>query len=109
MIRRPPRSTLFPYTTLFRSQPPARPGGLQGSPLGPEDELVDRTLRWREAPAGGERASDVGGVVAVLAAGVEQDEVAALQAPGVLVVGQDARVGPGSHDGGGGVAGGAVG
>src|SRR3712207_7883646 len=24
MIRRPPRSTLFPYTTLFRSQPVAR-------------------------------------------------------------------------------------
>src|SRR5215475_15119245 len=24
MIRRPPRSTLFPYTTLFRSTPPAR-------------------------------------------------------------------------------------
>src|SRR3712207_7763379 len=24
MIRRPPRSTLFPYTTLFQSQPPAR-------------------------------------------------------------------------------------
>src|SRR5215216_2352124 len=24
MIRRPPRSTLFPYTTLFRSQPPDR-------------------------------------------------------------------------------------
>src|SRR3712207_9165853 len=24
MIRRPPRSTLFPYTTLFRSQEPAR-------------------------------------------------------------------------------------
>src|SRR5437016_7965293 len=24
MIRRPPRSTLFPYTTLFRSQPPVR-------------------------------------------------------------------------------------
>src|SRR2546430_2779745 len=32
MIRRPPRSTLFPYTTLFRShrggQRPARPVGL---------------------------------------------------------------------------------
>src|SRR5947209_17263385 len=32
MIRRPPRSTLFPYTTLFRSQtdklpPMTRPGG----------------------------------------------------------------------------------
>src|SRR2546427_6983521 len=25
MIRRPPRSTLFPYTTLFRSAPPLRP------------------------------------------------------------------------------------
>src|SRR3989442_4474634 len=24
MIRRPPRSTLFPYTTLFRSLPPRR-------------------------------------------------------------------------------------
>src|SRR5690349_23490082 len=26
MIRRPPRSTLFPYTTLFRSSGPALPG-----------------------------------------------------------------------------------
>src|SRR3712207_7327217 len=25
MIRRPPRSTLFPYTTLFRSKPLAKP------------------------------------------------------------------------------------
>src|SRR2546430_11191114 len=32
MIRRPPRSTLFPYTTLFRSQHVARP-------LGREDEV----------------------------------------------------------------------
>src|SRR2546422_2933098 len=27
MIRRPPRSTLFPYTTLFRSDPQRTPGG----------------------------------------------------------------------------------
>src|SRR2546422_2506474 len=27
MIRRPPRSTLFPYTTLFRSRGGASPGG----------------------------------------------------------------------------------
>src|SRR5438445_1637230 len=27
MIRRPPRSTLFPYTTLFRSVGAAAPGG----------------------------------------------------------------------------------
>src|SRR2546426_8849375 len=26
MIRRPPRSTLFPYTTLFRSKPERLPG-----------------------------------------------------------------------------------
>src|SRR3712207_7819936 len=25
MIRRPPKSTLFPYTTLFRSDPPLEP------------------------------------------------------------------------------------
>src|SRR2546430_5832176 len=41
MIRRPPRSTLFPYTTLFRSVPgdgPGRlaegPGDLQGRQVG---------------------------------------------------------------------------
>src|ERR1035441_8247934 len=28
MIRRPPRSTLFPYTTLFRSQFPQNPSAL---------------------------------------------------------------------------------
>src|SRR2546426_9855448 len=30
MIRRPPRSTLFPYTTLFRSHGEARQDGLLG-------------------------------------------------------------------------------
>src|SRR3712207_9564057 len=33
MIRRPPRSTLFPYTTLFRSSEP--PVGQYGEPLAP--------------------------------------------------------------------------
>src|SRR3712207_7403512 len=33
MIRRPPRSTLFPYTTLFRSLPRAE-GGLERRPAG---------------------------------------------------------------------------
>src|SRR3712207_7829137 len=38
MIRRPPRSTLFPYTTLFRSRgmnlarPDECPGAVQGGP-----------------------------------------------------------------------------
>src|SRR5258708_32441095 len=39
MIRRPPRSTLFPYTTLFRSQRPA--------PL-PRADLLVRLRRFRE-------------------------------------------------------------
>src|SRR3712207_8352480 len=30
MIRRPPRSTLFPYTTLFRSSGSVSSGGLSG-------------------------------------------------------------------------------
>src|SRR2546425_8058103 len=30
MIRRPPRSTLFPYTTLFRSRPADRCGSRSG-------------------------------------------------------------------------------
>src|SRR3712207_8917711 len=38
MIRRPPRSTLFPYTTLFRSGP-LRPGGRLG-PLPPPGQRV---------------------------------------------------------------------
>src|SRR2546429_5032816 len=34
MIRRPPRSTLFPYTTLFRSAGPGVPTGSTRSPGG---------------------------------------------------------------------------
>src|SRR5689334_24233104 len=32
MLRRPPRSTLFPYTTLFRSQPRADQRGARDDP-----------------------------------------------------------------------------
>src|SRR2546427_5947870 len=38
MIRRPPRSTLFPYTTLFRS--PARPAGRSHRRHGPDAYAV---------------------------------------------------------------------
>src|SRR3712207_8296230 len=40
MIRRPPRSTLFPYTTLFRSQDKAK-----GRPEGEELDLRERLRR----------------------------------------------------------------
>src|SRR3712207_7524582 len=39
MIRRPPRSTLFPYTTLFRSR--GRPSSLTALP----DELLEPLLK----------------------------------------------------------------
>src|SRR2546426_8156427 len=66
MIRRPPRSTLFPYTTLFRSvkiaptnaAPPYRPApDLLGRtlhdvfPKAQADEflgLIERALAWRQ-------------------------------------------------------------
>src|SRR5258707_8050049 len=42
MIRRPPRSTLFPYTTLFRSQ--ALPGFTAGGDGGTGRGLVHRPI-----------------------------------------------------------------
>src|SRR3712207_7432524 len=39
MIRRPPRSTLFPYTTLFRS-------GVSWRLLGRVPRIVDRYAEW---------------------------------------------------------------
>src|SRR2546429_5660444 len=36
MIRRPPRSTLFPYTTLFRSDTPGKVRALAGKALHPD-------------------------------------------------------------------------
>src|SRR3712207_8651212 len=46
MIRRPPRSTLFPYTTLFRSRIGVR---LPGLTIGPK-RLTAPALRVRELP-----------------------------------------------------------
>src|SRR5687767_15225647 len=67
MIRRPPRSTLFPYTTLFRSRLPHALGrGSRGTgpPLvvgpPPEDDLV--------------RAGAVANVAQVLVEGAERSE-----------------------------------
>src|SRR2546423_15339920 len=63
MIRRPPRSTLFPYTTLFRSDPTARADD-------PREALA-------QAPDGVERVDEqVGGGrlrVGVLAKTAERD------------------------------------
>src|SRR2546422_446175 len=50
MIRRPPRSTLFPYTTLFRSR---RKRLRWGSPLSRDIGLLHRTFNdWPDRLAG---------------------------------------------------------
>src|SRR2546429_8745603 len=72
MIRRPPRSTLFPYTTLFRStlgelrgvgddfrafqlaDERALAGVLRERPRG--DDTAERSARERERESGSERA-----------------------------------------------------
>src|SRR3712207_8184839 len=60
MIRRPPRSTLFPYTALFRSQRPAvreGTGGLRHLCRGPDRQPdpgqdLARPTRSADAPHG---------------------------------------------------------
>src|SRR6266540_7522598 len=77
MIRRPPRSTLFPYTTLFRSP---RPNGLRpaaGRRLRPRPEdLVRRNKRQQ-----GRRTSALGGLSPELSGGVKPGRSAARPGP----------------------------
>src|SRR2546422_3125410 len=50
MIRRPPRSTLFPYTTLFRSPTaPAGPAGPARRPAGERPDSV-KSAPWSPPP-----------------------------------------------------------
>src|SRR2546428_7355587 len=52
MIRRPPRSTLFPYTTLFRSQGRRAFPDVQAGGRGPRDCAVPRGAASGEEPPG---------------------------------------------------------
>src|SRR2546427_4841168 len=71
MIRRPPRSPLFPYTTLFRSPEP--PVHAVAEPPGDRIEAAhveqDGVRRRRETPA-----VQVGGTVQPLVEPAEQDD-----------------------------------
>src|SRR5258707_7089074 len=60
MIRRPPRSTLFPYTTLFRSQIAAGSGLVlhHESPFDAVGELVGDRARGDVGPASGRERDD---------------------------------------------------
>src|SRR3712207_7870289 len=57
MIRRPPRSTLFPYTTLFRSAHDA--AGLRRDPLDPGHQLDEVTHVAEEGARPLERRPDL--------------------------------------------------
>src|SRR3712207_7322322 len=65
MIRRPPRSTLFPYTTLFRSQGTGRIRHLKPSaaPFGgllPSEQFRDRpSINLLRAPRSEEHTSEL--------------------------------------------------
>src|SRR2546427_3300242 len=52
MIRRPPRSTLFPYTTLFRSHRPSRRGCLRRAHLQQLPVLESVGLEVSKTPEG---------------------------------------------------------
>src|SRR5260221_3495134 len=52
MIRRPPRSTLFPYTTLFRSPKNPSAVNLISGLLAPESEKIREALKAAGIPLG---------------------------------------------------------
>src|SRR5258708_17750564 len=61
MIRRPPRSTLFPYTTLFRSargQSAGEPIPMAGVPFHAVDNYLARLVRKGESVAICERSEE---------------------------------------------------
>src|SRR2546422_3671334 len=81
MIRRPPRSTLFPYTTLFRSEVPRHA----------QEVVAERVVGGEEVPAADlplpdEPVADGADVLGVAAVGREDVAVAAL-APDLVGVG----------------------
>src|SRR3712207_8412400 len=66
MIRRPPRSTLFPYTTLFRSRRDVEPQGERIRPLGVPHPIDREGVRG--AGDGGEGHPALGGAAGVVVA-----------------------------------------
>ena len=63
-----------------------------------KDQLVDGLLLAGKVAPDRERPRDVARVVAVLAAGIDEEQLARVDAPVVLAVVQDARVRPGADD-----------
>src|SRR5438309_3335189 len=62
MIRRPPRSTLFPYTTLFRSMAKAGKGLLEGTLQAGTSAVSDKLLDLVETAEVPDRKSGSAGM-----------------------------------------------
>src|SRR5437899_4887395 len=78
MIRRPPRSTLFPYTTLFRSRDHLNPVFLPGAALAPALRAsgdVAETVRGADVVVSAAPCHAVRDVMARTAAGVARGAV----------------------------------
>src|SRR2546425_3621560 len=111
MIRRPPRSTLFPYTTLFRSTEHMQAAGYRIIPVNPNEtevlgeksyarledvpekiEIVDVFRRAEEVPPVVESAIRVGAKVVWLQLGIENDAAAEKARAAGLTVIEDACI-----------------
>src|SRR5687767_15712356 len=79
MIRRPPRSTLFPYTTLFRS---ALDGERRGDRSGPLEAIEHE---HQDAELAAQDAADVGGPDVAAAVRRSEEHTSELQSLAYLV------------------------
>src|SRR3712207_7882995 len=74
MIRRPPRSTLFPYTTLFRSDPQS----LYGPYLASDAKALYLRTRGRASRCGGRIVTQLGGAAGETLRGGKGNDVISL-------------------------------
>src|SRR5690348_17433911 len=81
MIRRPPRSTLFPYTTLFRSQDGARDGHALLLATGE----LHAPLTHERLVAVGQALDEIVGVRRFWVSGRSEEHTSELQSPVHLV------------------------
>src|SRR5438445_13306582 len=89
MVRPPPRSTLFPYTTLFRSAAATQPASARGRRRGAAESRPDGRPRRMTARAPGAHRADRASPPAAAYAG-DQPLASPARADSSLAVGESA-------------------